>query len=188
MKDSLYSAEFDYSLLKSCGEDVFISARAEIRRPQLVSVGKHVAIDSGVYITTQAEIGDYIHLSPYITVIGGAKSKIIVEDFVTIAAGSRIIAGSDKFLGDGFTSVTVPDEYRDTVEFSTVYFKRFCGVGTNVVIMPGVTIAEGSVIGACSLVTKDTEPWTIYMGIPARPIKLRRKEKLLEYAKKLGYL
>lgn len=179
--------EYDYSQLKKCGKDVFISNRAEIRRPQLVTVGDHVAIDSGVYITTQAEIGDYTHLSPYITVIGGVKSKLIVEDFVTIAAGTRIIAGSDKFLGDGFTSVTVPDDYRDTVEFSTVHLKKFSGIGTNVVIMPGVTIAEGSVIGACSLVTKDTEPWTIYMGIPAKPVKMRNKEKMLAYAKELGY-
>lgn len=188
MKDALHSPEYDYALLKKCGTDVFISARAEIRRPQLVSVGSHVAIDSGVYITTQAEIGDYTHLSPYITVIGGANSKLIVEDFVTIAAGSRLIAGSDKFLGDGFTSVTVPEEYRDTVEFSTIRLQRFSGIGTNAVIMPGVTIAEGTVIGACSLVTKDTEPWTIYTGIPARPVKLRNKENMLAYAKKLGYL
>lgn len=188
MKSSEGQQEYDYSQLKKCGKDVFISSRAEIRRPQLVTVGDHVAIDSGVYITTQAEIGDYTHLSPYITVIGGAKSKLIVEDFVTIAAGTRIIAGSDKFLGDGFTSVTVPDEYRDTVEFSTIRLKKFSGIGTNVVIMPGVTIAEGSVIGACSLVTKDTEPWTIYMGIPAKAVKKRNKEKMLDSAKKLGYL
>lgn len=181
------SPQYDVSKLKACGEDVFISALAEIRRPHLVSVGKHVAIDSGVYITTEAEIGDYVHLSPYITAIGGAKSKIIVEDFVTIAAGSRLIAGSDKFLGEGFTSVTVPDQYRDEVEFSTIRIKRFAGIGTNVVIMPGVTIAEGSVIGACALVTKDTEPWTIYMGVPARAVKLRPKEKMLAYAKELGY-
>ena len=187
MSEQPQSPQFDLSRLKACGEDVFISASAEIRRPHLVSVGRHVAIDSGVYITTQAIIGDYIHLSPYITVIGGAKSSIIVEDFVTIAAGSRLIAGSDKFLGGGFTSVTVPEQYRDEVEFSTIHIKRFAGIGTNVVIMPGVTIAEGSVIGACSLVTKDTEPWTIYTGIPAKAIKTRPREKMLAYAKELGY-
>ncbi|MES2132779.1 MAG: acyltransferase [Bacteroidota bacterium] len=188
MADFINSPEYDYSLLKKCGEDVFISAKAEIRRPHLVSIGNHVAIDSGVYITTQAEIKDYIHLSPYITIIGGEKSKIVVEDFVTIAAGSRIIAGSDRFLGDGFTSVTVPEPYRDTVDFSTVNFQRFSGIGTNAVIMPGITIAEGSVIGACALVTEDTEPWTIYVGTPARPVKIRPKEKMIEYAKKLGYI
>jgi acetyltransferase-like isoleucine patch superfamily enzyme len=53
--------------------------------------------------------------------------------------------------------------------------------------MPGVTLAEGCVIGANSLVTKDTEPWTIYMGSPAMPIKKRPKDKMLLYAKELGY-
>ena len=187
MSQNLSSEQFDKSLLKACGEDVFISAKAELRRPHLISIGKHVAIDSGVYITTEASIGDYTHLSPYITVIGGAKSKIIIEDFVTIAAGSRLIAGSDKFMGEGFTSVTVPEKYRDEVEFSTIHIKKFVGIGTNVVIMPGVTIAEGSVIGACSLVTADTEPWTVYMGVPARAVKMRPKEKMLAYAKELGY-
>jgi dTDP-4-amino-4,6-dideoxy-D-glucose acyltransferase len=181
------SPQFDYSRLNKCGTNVFISAKVEIRRPHLVSVGNHVAIDSGTYITTQARIGDYTHISPYTTVIGGAKSKIIVEDFVTIGTGTKILAGSDRFLGDGFTSVTVPEEFRDTVDFTTVSLKRFSGIGANAVIMPGVTIAEGSVIGACSLVTKDTEPWTIYMGSPAKPFKVRPHQKMLDYAKQLGY-
>ncbi len=181
------STQYDYSLLKNHGQDVFISANVEIRRPQLVSIGNHVAIDSGVYITTAAEVGDYVHMGPFTTVIGGGKSKLIVEHFSTIAAGSRIIAGSDNFLGDGFTSVTVPDEFRDTVRYSTIHIKRFAGIGTNAVIMPGVVIAEGTVIGACSLVTKDTEPWTIYAGIPARPIKVRKREKMIAFARQLGY-
>lgn len=188
MEGKVVSSQYDYRLLKKCGEDVFISSNVEIRRPHLVTVGNHVAIDSGVYITTQAEIADYIHIAPYITVIGGEKSKIVIDDFVTLAAGTRLIAGSDSFLGDGFTSVTVPEQYRDTVKFSTIHCQRFAGIGTNVVIMPGVTIAEGSVIGACSLVTKDTEPWTIYMGVPARAVKMRKKEMLIAYAKELGYL
>ncbi len=179
--------KFDISVLKHIGDDVFIAPTVIIKRPHLVSIGNHVAIDHGVYITTQAEIGDYIHISPYITVIGGEKSKLIIQDFATIAAGTRIIAGSDSFLGHGFTSVTVPDKYRDNVTFSTIKISRFAGIGTNVVIMPGITIAEGSVVGANSLVTKDTEPWTIYVGTPAKPVKIRPKENMIAYAKELGY-
>lgn len=187
MAEKLNSAQYDYSLLKQVGEDVFISANAEIRRPQLASLGSHIAIDSGFYCTTQLDMGDYIHLGPYITVIGGAGSRLEVGHFATIAAGTRIIAGSDSFLGEGFTSVTVPEPYRDTVTLSTIRVGRFAGIGTNVVLMPGVHIAEGSVVGANSLVTKDTEPWTIYVGSPARPVKMRPSEKMLAYAAKLGY-
>jgi acetyltransferase-like isoleucine patch superfamily enzyme len=43
------------------------------------------------------------------------------------------------------------------------------------------------VIGAGAVVTKGTEPWTIYVGNPAKPIKERPKNKILEYAKNLDY-
>ena len=181
------SKQYDYSNLKKIGQDVFISENVEIRRPEYLEIGSHVAIDTGFYLTTKAKIGDYVHLGPYITVIGGVNSELIIEDFVTIAAGSRIIAGSDEFLGEGFTSVTVPEKYRDNTKLTAVKIEKFAGIGTNVVIMPGVTIKEGSVVGANSLVTKDTEPWTIYFGSPAKAIKIRNKEKMLQYASELGY-
>jgi len=184
----LNSEQYDYALLKSCGENVFISAKTEIRRPHLVNIGNHVAIDTGFYLTTGAEIGDYIHIAPYTTVIGGATTVLTVEHFSTIAAGSRIICASEGYLGEGLVGPTVPDEFRDDVFYGNVTLRRFATVGTNAVIMPGVTLAEGCVIGACSLVTKDTEPWTIYTGIPAKPVKDRNKEKMIEYAKRLGYL
>jgi galactoside O-acetyltransferase len=48
-------------------------------------------------------------------------------------------------------------------------------------------MAEGSVLGAGAVLTKDTEPWMVYTGIPAKPIKMRNKELILENARKLGY-
>jgi len=71
--------------------------------------------------------------------------------------------------------------------YGDITLERFASVGTNCVIMPGVTMAEGSVLGACSFLTKSTEPWTIYVGVPAKPVKIREKNKMIEYAKKLGY-
>ena len=68
-------AEFDQSSLKSVGADVVISPNAEIRRPQLVSIGNHVAIDTAC-ITTATEIADYVHIGPYVTVVGGPKARL----------------------------------------------------------------------------------------------------------------
>jgi acetyltransferase-like isoleucine patch superfamily enzyme len=176
-----------FNSLKKYGSDVFISSNVEIRRPYLVEIGNHVAIDSGFYCTTAFNIKDYIHIGPYVTIIGGPKGKCHMGNFTTIAAGSRIICGSDGHLGDGLIGPTIPDEYRDTVTIAPVIFEDFASIGTNVIINPGVTLSQGTVIGANSFVTKDTEPWTIYIGNPARPVKLRKKETMIEYAKKLGY-
>jgi acetyltransferase-like isoleucine patch superfamily enzyme len=47
-------------------------------------------------------------------------------------------------------------------------------IGARCTIMP-VTIGEGAVIGAGSLVTKDCEPWGIYVGNPARKVSERQR-------------
>jgi acetyltransferase-like isoleucine patch superfamily enzyme len=49
--------------------------------------------------------------------------------------------------------------------------------------MPGVTIREGCSIGAMTLVAKSTDPWGIYVGVPALRVK-ERKQDLLELEKK----
>lgn len=181
------SEQYDYSSLKLSGNNVFISKNVEIRRPHLVKIGNNVAIDSGFYCTTAAEIGDYIHIGPYVTVIGGATGLLKMGHFTTIAAGSRIICGSDEHLGNGLIGPTIPEKFRDNVKIEPVVFENFASVGTNVIINPGVILAEGSVVGANSFVTKNTEPWTIYVGTPAKPVKVRKKETMIKYANQMGY-
>jgi acetyltransferase-like isoleucine patch superfamily enzyme len=172
--------------MAACGEDVFISANVEIRRPHLCRMGSHIAIDSGFYCTTGTLLGDYIHIGPYVTVIGGAPALLRMLGFNTVGAGSRILCASDEFLGAGLAGIA-PAEFRDLVHVEPVIFEAFASVGTNVVIHPGVTLAEGSVVGSCSLVTKSTKPWTIYRGLPAKPWKERPKAKMIEAARHLGY-
>ena len=180
---------FDLSSLKAVGNDVHIGSNVAIRRPQLVNIGNHVAIDTGAYITTAAEIADYVHIGPYVTVIGGERALLVMGNFTNLAAGCRVICGSDHFQGEGLIGpASLPEQYKDRMKLAPVILKNFANVGTNVVIMPGVTLAEGSVIGACSLVTKSTEPWTIYVGTPAKPMKSRPREKMLRYATELGYV
>jgi len=179
--------EYNHNLLSKCGVDVFISGDVEIRRPQLVTVGNHVAIDSGFYCTTKADIGDYIHIAPYATVIGGEKGYFRTDGFNSMAVGARIICGSDEHLGAGLIGPIIPDEYHDKLIIAPVIFEMFSSIGTNVVVLPGVILGVGSVVGACSLVTHSTEPWTIYYGIPARPVKMRPRENMLEFARRLGY-
>ena len=185
--NQLNSPQYDKSMLKSVGNNVFISANVEIRRPQMVAVGDNVDIDSGFYLTTGAEIGDYVHIAAYVAVIGGAKGFLKMGNFTNIAVSGRIICVSDTFLGDGLIGAQgIPEEFRK-LKIAPVVFENFANVGAGAIILPGVTLREGSVVGAGAVVTKDTELWTIYAGSPARPIKKRPKETMLEYAAKLGY-
>lgn len=179
---------YDLSLLRSVGSDVYVSGRVDITRPEIVSLGNHVAIDSGFFISTQAEIGDHIHIAPHVAVIGGARGLLRMGHFSNLSVGCRVICCSDDFLGEGLiTAPGIPDQYRDKTRIGPVVLEKFANVGANVVIMPGVTLREGSVVGAGALVTESTEPWTIYIGSPAKAYKARPSAKMLSYAKELGY-
>lgn len=68
----------------------------------------------------------------------------------------------------------------DDPEFGTkgapVHIKDNVFIFSNAMIMPGVTISEGAVVLAGSVVTKDVEPWTIVGGNPAKKIRDRKRE------------
>lgn len=168
--------------IKKKGNDIFISEMTVISRPHLVELGNHVAIDQFVTITTQAEIGDYVHIAPCCSIIGGADSKVIMKDHSGMAAGARVIANGADFSSGTLTNPQVPKEYKKEVKENVVVFEKYAILGTNAVVFPGVTLGEGCIIGANAVVTKDTEPWKIYVGSPAKPIKDRDKGNIEEYA------
>lgn len=53
-------------------------------------------------------------------------------------------------------------------------------IGSNAVILPGVTVGRGAVVGAGSVVTKDVKPYSIVGGVPAKHIKFRFEENIRE--------
>ena len=170
------------------GIDVRIAETSIIKHPDLVNIGNHVAIGDYTVFTTALDIGSYVHISPFVSCIGGELGKLKLGNFTTIGAGSRIICRGDKFLGSGLVSTPIPDKFRDEVYGETITMTDFSSIGTNVILMPNVWLAEGVVIGANSLVTRPVEePWTIWYGSPARKIKVRRKDVMLKYAEELGY-
>jgi len=174
----------DYiNLVKKVGKDVRISELAIISRPELVEIGNHVSIDMWTYLSTQAILGNYIHIAPSVSIIGGASAKITMKDFTNIGSGGRIVCATDDFT-QGLISPVVPIEHR-TVINKPVTFERYATLGVNCTVLPGVTLGEGCIVGAGSVVTKDTEPWMIYAGCPAKPIKPRASKRIIESAQKL---
>jgi acetyltransferase-like isoleucine patch superfamily enzyme len=71
----------------------------------------------------------------------------------------------------------VPKKYKNEI-FEKVKLERHVIVGAGAIVMPGVTIKEGCSIGAMALVTKSTDPWGIYVGVPAERVKERKRDLL----------
>ena len=167
-------------------EDVYIHSDVEIK--QEYSIGNHVAIDKGVYCSTNIEIGDYVHISPYVTIIGGKNGQFIAKGFNTIMAGARIICGSDRFDDSGLFGAMIPEwagKGKQIIE--PVIMEEFSNIGTNAIVMPGSTLRQGVLLAAGSLLIGDTVPWGVYKGNPAVLTKVVDKTKALETVKQLGY-
>ena len=95
------------------------------------------------------------------------KGKIIVGknvlfgQFITVTAHSYNYADKDKLIveqGMYINNVVIGDDV---------------WIGAYSIIMPGVTIGNGAIVGAHSVVTKDVQPYEIWVGVPAKKIKAR---------------
>ena len=60
-------------------------------------------------------------------------------------------------------------------------------IGQNATILPGVHIGDGAIIGANSVVGSDVDPYTIVAGNPAKPIRKRFDDELIEIMEKLKW-
>ncbi len=101
-----------------------------------------------------------------------AMSEIIIEDDVMFATNVNITDGFH-----GYTRIDEPYKYQEIINISSIIIKRGCWIGQNVVIFPGVTIGEMSIIGANSVVTKSIPERCIAVGSPAKVIKKWDKEE-----------
>ncbi|HEY4544780.1 MAG TPA: acyltransferase [Tissierellaceae bacterium] len=162
---------------KSLGNNVLISDKTSIYKPELITIGNNCRIDDFCIIASNITFGNNIHIAAYSQITAGT-SEIILDDFCGIAYGCRLFAESDDYSGKFMTNPMVPDNYRG-VTSKRIWLQKHSIVGTNSVVMPGVVLSEGTAVGAYSLITKSTEPWSIYAGRPARKIKNRKRDLLV---------
>jgi acetyltransferase-like isoleucine patch superfamily enzyme len=172
-------------LLMISENNVFIHSDVEFKRE--FKLGKNIAIDKGVYVTVNCKIGDYTHISPYVTIIGGKQGYFECLGFNNIMAGARIICASDRFDDSGLFGCLIPEELKGSQIISPVIMEEFSNAGTNTIIMPGSILRKGVLLTAGSLLMGDTEEWGVYKGNPAVLVKKINNKKILSNAKILGY-
>lgn len=177
---------FDLQDLKKCGKNVIIGKTVRIRYPELVEIGNNVIIDDFTYISTRLKIHDNVHISSGCKIIGGKDSFVEMYEFSTLAPNVVLSAGTDDYIC-GIATPLVPLEFKGNVILGKIILNKHCIVGTGSVILPDITFSEGACIGALSLANKDLETWELYAGIPARKIKKRNKDQILELENKLKH-
>jgi len=162
------------NFLGSMGKGCIIDVGVSFSHPRNIFLDNFVFIDQYCQFlcsTGYVKVGKRTHIAPFCVILGQAGVEI--GNFVGITPGVKIISSSD-WPGDGkrICGPMVPRSQRKLKE-GKVTIKNEAYIGSNSIIMPGVTIGEGAVIGANTIISNDVDPWTIVIGIPPRVIGKR---------------
>ncbi len=131
--------------LKEHGEKFILNREVIIESPHKIEIGNNVKINARCWIS------------------GGGG--LTIENNVLIGPCVIIHTANHKFE-DTSTNIDLQGHIK-----KPVLIKNNSWIGASAIILPGVTIGENSIIGAGSVVTKDTESFSVYAGNPAKKIR-----------------
>jgi acetyltransferase-like isoleucine patch superfamily enzyme len=113
------------------------------------------------------KVGKDVFIGSNVWIDSGHSDMIILEDHVHIAGECTLLCHQRDLSG-----YCVGDDYAKLGYIvKKIHLKKGCLIGQRTMIMPGVTVGEGAIVGAYSLVTKDIPSWTVAMGRPAKVVK-----------------
>ena len=160
-------------LLKYCGNNVRIFDLAKIIHPQYGELDDNSEIFDFVFIDAKEsfKLGKYSKITWHCIIEGEAHISIGARCF--LGPGTKLLSSTYEFNGY-YTCEHLPEGTHAT-KYGDITICDDAYIGANCIIMPGVTIGEGALVGANSLVTHNLEPWTIYFGSPAKKIGKRQK-------------
>ena len=126
------------------------------------------------------------------------RDKLKIGKFCSIACGTKFLFNSANHALDSLSTYPFPlffEEWnleREKVTNASdnrgdIVIGNDVWIGYEAVILSGVTIGDGAIIGTRAVVTKDVPPYTIVGGIPAKPIRKRFDEKVIEALLKIKW-
>lgn len=164
------------------GKNFQLGEYVVIRYDEDSIIGDNCRISDFCRITARLEFGDYIEVASHCSIAGGGgRLTFTMKGYSSLSSGVKIWLSSNDYRNelvthglDGVKEITGP-----------VTIDKYCGIGSNSVVMPNNHIPEGVCIGAMSFVPTNFqfEPWTLYAGIPIRKICNRDKDKILSSIK-----
>ena len=136
------------------------------RRLLLLLFGARIAPTAGVYPSARIwypanlEMGEFSFLGPGVNCY--SMDRITIGDYALVSQGAHLCAGSHDIGDPNFQLISRP-----------IFIGSRSWVASEAFVGPGVTIGEGAVLGARAVAFKTLQPWTVYIGNPAQPLKER---------------
>ena len=160
------------------GEDTDITGIIDKRSlKSTITVGKNCLIQG--YLVTETD-GSEILIGNNVFIGGGTlidcASSITIQDDVLISYQCILVDSDNHSLRYSIRKNDLADWRKGKFDWSTtksvpIKISKGAWVGARAIILKGVTIGEGVVVGAGSVVTKDVPSWTVVAGNPARVIR-----------------
>ena len=136
-----------------------------------------VSINSGCTISSDCSILSYAYIGK-----NCRANYTLFSQYCSVGNNVTIGLGHHNLNKLSLSSVFYDNPYQEHVTKQTV-LKADCWIGSNSIIMQGVTIGVGAVVGAGAVVTKDVDDFSIVVGVPAKFIRYRlsseKRDKLL---------
>lgn len=126
----------------------------------VVGKGVHVYPKVHVWAPWNLEIAEHTGIGNGATLY--CQGKMIIGKRVVISQGAHLCGGTHDYTKPGFP--LVPGE---------IVIGDDAWIAAEAFVHPGITVGTGAILGARSVAVRDLEPWTIYGGNPARPLKTR---------------
>ena len=129
------------------------------------NLGKNTMINAPIFVNLASKVK-----------IG--NNVVLMNGFQCMSAGGLVIEDDTKISLNCTIATNNHDFYdRPVITCKPVHIKKNVWIGVNVTVLPGVTIGENAIVGACSVVTKDVPDNSVVVGNPARVIKYLDAEK-----------
>lgn len=114
------------------------------------------------------KIGRDVFIDRFAVIDGTFPERVTIGDEARVAPGAVIVAHYEP--GRALAAYTKPYVLEVTLG-------RYCFIGVNAVVMPGVTVGEGAIVTSGSVVLRNVPSYTVVSGNPARPVSKLRQEK-----------
>lgn len=173
------------------GDKKTVYLKNVISNPNII-VGDYTMYHDTIHDPKEFETNNVLYQYP----INGDKLKI--GKFCSIACGTKFLFNSANHALDSLSTYPFPlffEEWNLEKEKVTdawdnrgdIVIGNDVWIGYEAVILSGVTIGDGAIIGTRAVVTKDVPPYTIVGGVPAKPIRKRFDEKVIEELLKIKW-
>ena len=181
MKDGIIPNPNTIYPIKGYEEEIYI--KPTIKNPNIV-VGDFTYIADSEFES---------HVTHFYDFIG---DKLIIGKFCQIGKGAEFVMNGANHQMNAVSTFPfytlegwdqVPPSQNDLPLKGDTIVGNDVWIGQNVTILPGVHIGDGAIIGANSVIGSDVDPYTIVVGNPARPIRKRFDEELIDIMEKLKW-